>query len=645
MASNKHNDLYLVPPVFNKEAGTKMPPNPDMWSDAVFNLFSEQWPDLSDSSGGDVDWDNAKLDEDYGFGVGTITINSGNAIVRIPIIVKDFHLQPIDIFEADGKMQLLNDENIGAALKEQDSIGEVSYPSKTNFKSTKFVDWLVKGATIEGWNRRFEAFSKLAKKYGGVYVDLSLQCFHDAPIKETNNDASVVYFEKSGKLGELNMIGYNRGEVVQVGPAGFSDPSIYNNKALKEASVLAFQNGSSICPIQDIEEAKVGFIGVDATKGLGLIAEPGIYNAQEVAGDKVGDVSVFAMNILPFGSDKLAENPEMAFIVQGEDELNYAMQKNAVGSAIASSAFDFSEAMVPLSNAERYDKGFLIFDDGDKVKTSSDLITIDRIQQTPGGRTRIFMKTAQGDVHYLLDEDFSKMMSLSDKDKLYSKDYAFNMTGPNLSFLKTAEPVELVSSLSKHQSFFDDAVIKNARNTTSMTVLYLKDVDKISAKLGSETYEDLPEQFVARMLSFGVPAKTTATLIAYIKEGRAPVQVVGILPDKIAEAKMTADEVGSLMKILNGMREAMIKAAAAIEAGTGEEQAAAAVLGIGMIAEENLRYFLQAIPVLEDVTNVLARMLYSARLGDIQLDEGAIKSALVNITQIIGKLKKISARL
>ncbi len=203
----------------------------------------------------------------------------------------------------------------------------------------------------------------------------------------------------------------------------------------------------------------------------------------------------------------------------------------------------------------------------------------------------------------------------------------------------------MVSSLDKHQILFDDAVVKSARNTSSMNVRYLKDVDKITAKLGKEIYEDTPERFVARCLSLGIPATSTATLIAHIKESSNPVQIVGVLPEKVAEKQMSDGEKKELMDSIRGMKENIIKAAAAIEAGTGEEQAAAAVLGIGMIAEENLRYFLQAIPVLEDVTNVLARMLYSARLGDIQLDEGAIKSALVNITQIIGRLKKISARL
>ena len=647
MASiSDHGDLFIQPPGFEKEAGTKMPPDTELWSEAVFSVFSEAWPDLADLSSGDVDWDESKIDEEFGFGIGTIVINSGNAIVKVPIIVKEYRLQPIDIFEADGKMQLLNEENIGAALKEQDSIGEVSYPRRMDFKSTKIVDWLTKGATAVGWNKRVKEYSKLAKRVGGPYVDPLLQHFQDAPVSGPDKSASVVYFEKSGNLGELRMVSYRNGEVVQMGPASFDDPSIYRNETLKEASTLAFQNGYSICPIEEIKKAEVGFIGIDMTEGLGLINEPGVYSGQAIADEGVENVPVFAMNIIPFDSSEVPENPKMAFVVQGDNQLNYAQQDSAVGKPKPSSGFNFSESMVPLSDVDRYDKGFILFDDGDSIQTSSGLVTIDRMEQTMLGSIRIFMHTPEGGVRYLLDESFNKILTLADADKLYSPKYDLNLTGPNLKFLKVNDQVELVSSLDKHQMIADDAVVKAAKDTASMSVRYLKDIDKVAAKFGRDNYEDPPTRFVARMMSLGVPPENTALLITHVKESSVPIQVVGLLQEKAAELKLSPADTLSLMSDLNGMREFIIKAASAIEAGgAGGEQAAAAVLGVGMIAEENLRYFLQEIPILEDVTNVLSRMLYSARIGDIQLDEGAIKSALVNVTKIIGKLKKISARL
>lgn len=645
MARQEHSDLYQLPPEHEKVAGTKMPPNTELWSEAVFGVFSEQWPDLEGLSNGTVNWDDAQADEEYGFGTGSIIVNSGSAIIKVPIIVKDYHLLPIDIFEADGKMQLLNEENIGAALKEQDSVGTMSYPERTDFKTTGFVNWLTKGATVKAWEKRVTDFTKIAKRIGGPYVDQSLQYFNDAPIQISEKTAQVVFLQDTKKLGQLNMIGYKDGKVVQIGPVNHDDLLIANNKNLKEASIMAFKNGYSICPMGQIKEAEVGYLGVDATKELGLIDKPGVYSSKMVTGEGVKTVPVFAMNILQLGKDTLPENPRMVFVVGGGEEgLNYALQDSAVGKAQSSDKFDFSDSMVPLSDADRFDKGFIIYDNGDGVKSSSGLVTIDRIDRTPSGRLRIFMKTPEGSVHYLLEDSFERILPLASDDVLHSENYNLNLTGPNLSFLKVGDPVELVSSLDKHQLIFDDAVVKAARNTSSMSVRYFKETNKIMAKIGSDEYEDSPERFMARMLSLGIVPEKSAVLINHVKTNVTPVQVIGILPDKVASKEMSSKDLLDVMGMLDGMREGIIKAAAAIEASGGEEQAAAAVLGVGMIGEENLRYFLQVVPTLEDVTNILAKMLYSSRIGDIRMDEGAVKSALVNVTQIIGKLKAISAR-
>jgi hypothetical protein len=350
------------------------------------------------------------------------------------------------------------------------------------------------------------------------------------------------------------------------------------------------------------------------------------------------------MNILPLGTEELPEIPNMAFVVQGDEQIDYALQDSAVGKAQSSSKFNFSGAIVPLSDANRYDKGYLLYDNGDKIELSSEFVTIDRIEQTPSGRQRIYLKTTQGNIHYLLDDSFKRILPLASDDNLYSSDYNLNITGPNLSFMRVSDPVELVSSLTKHQTLADAAVLKNAENTSSMSVRYFKDTNKVMAKLGSEQFEDTPQRFMARMLSMGVTPELSASVISHVQENSTPLQIVGIVPEKVAEKKMEFSDARSLMVDLRGMKTDLIKAAASIESSGGEEQAAAAVLGIGMIGEENLRYFLQVIPILEDVTNILAKMLYSARIGDVQMDEGAIKSALVNITQIIGKLRAISAR-
>lgn len=631
------SDLYVVPPQFDKLAGTKMPPDPELWAETIFGVFSEQYPELAEMSGGDIEWDQNRLDGESGFGVGTIIVNSNNNIVKIPVVVKEFHLQPIDIFEADDKMKLLNDENIGAALKQQDSIGEVSYPDRSKFISADFTYWLSKNASSD-WNIKVDKFTKFAQRIGGPYIDDLLQKLSDIqPLAETG---TTVYLQRSNdKIGNIDATYYKNGEVTQMTKL---EPVLMEDGDLKEASKEAFNKGSAILMLDEIEPSKVGFIGVDATTDLKLITEPGIYEVEQIKAGGVEGTRVFVMNIIPLGQRKVSENARKAYVVEGDNGLNYAMQESVTGKPIEAQNFDFSDSIVPLKDADRYERGYLLYNGSNNVENCSELIRINRMESTPRGQIRMFLKTQEGDVHYLINDDFKVVQPLSDSNPLRSETAARNYTGPNLLFLKVNEIVELVSSLDKYQMIYEHMVEKAADDGEYMVVRSAGG-GCLSTTLLSNHYEDDPEHFMARMLSLGMTPDKIASLISHINgNGRDPVTVVGI---KLAESmpKIDGPEKIKLVSLVNGLRVELIKAAAAIAADDGEQGVITAILGLGLVDEENIRYFVQLSPVLEDVVNVLAKMLYSTRVGGIDISEGAIKSALINITKIIGSLKEISS--
>jgi hypothetical protein len=95
-----------------KVADVKLPNNPDMWTDAVYEHISKMHPYLASYLSGDVDWSVDPVDEQEGSATGTVTALIGDRPIQIPIIIRDGRLKEVDLFlNSEGEMDLL-DRNI-----------------------------------------------------------------------------------------------------------------------------------------------------------------------------------------------------------------------------------------------------------------------------------------------------------------------------------------------------------------------------------------------------------------------------------------------------------------------------------------------------------------------------------------------------
>jgi len=115
------SDLFSEDPQFRRAQYTKLSDNVQEWPQEIAALVSEHLPrDI----GLDVSVQFQKLDKEKGYGIATAIVKHPNAPkqVGVPIIVKSWHLAPIDIFFQEGKIKPLTDDNLARAFF-QESVG------------------------------------------------------------------------------------------------------------------------------------------------------------------------------------------------------------------------------------------------------------------------------------------------------------------------------------------------------------------------------------------------------------------------------------------------------------------------------------------------------------------------------------------
>ena len=96
-----------------KTAATDLSPNPDRWTDEIYQHISRMHPYIMGHLQGDVDWAIEPINEVEGSAAGHVTALIGETPLQIPIVVRDFELKPVDVFlTPQGDMDVLDKEVI-----------------------------------------------------------------------------------------------------------------------------------------------------------------------------------------------------------------------------------------------------------------------------------------------------------------------------------------------------------------------------------------------------------------------------------------------------------------------------------------------------------------------------------------------------
>jgi hypothetical protein len=118
------------------------------------------------------------------------------------------------------------------------------------------------------------------------------------------------------------------------------------------------------------------------------------------------------------------------------------------------------------------------------------------------------------------------------------------------------------------------------------------------------------------------------------------VKIAGVMPlTPLADVHRTM--VKQAAKLLDnfpyGLRRNLVKEAAALE----DSETADKILAMNFINPENISTFAKYLPELDETASKLAEMLVAARLGMSQLPEGAVERAMKNLEDVIQGLKAL----
>jgi hypothetical protein len=98
-------------PRLSKTANFRLSSNIDLWTDEIYRHLSQTHPYLVNYLQGDIDWGEDPVNEESGSATGTVTALIGERPMRIPIVVRDFSLKPIDVYYTqEGKLDTLSED-------------------------------------------------------------------------------------------------------------------------------------------------------------------------------------------------------------------------------------------------------------------------------------------------------------------------------------------------------------------------------------------------------------------------------------------------------------------------------------------------------------------------------------------------------
>jgi hypothetical protein len=172
--------LFSEDPQFRRTQYKKLSDNPREWQQEIGAMVAEKLPkDL----GVDVEVVFQQINDEKGYGVGTaIAKDTGTGRqIGVPIIVKAWHLAPLDLFFSDGMLYPISDDNL-AKIFYQNSLGTGLAPSKPPPSMTDDVFADTRNPPLGGKYSYSAPFSMLELVSGTLGAD-DIKALKDAVVK------------------------------------------------------------------------------------------------------------------------------------------------------------------------------------------------------------------------------------------------------------------------------------------------------------------------------------------------------------------------------------------------------------------------------------------------------------------------------
>jgi hypothetical protein len=693
-------NLFSEDPQFRRVQYKKLSDNVREWQQEISALVAERLPkDLGLS----VTMVFQNVDEEKGYGVGTAIAKDGSSgkQVGIPIVIKAWHLAPIDLFFAEGKLYPLTDDNI-AKIFYQNSLGAGVATQKPPPHMADDVFSDARNPPLGGkysYSAPFSMINLISGTLGAKDIAMFKQAFAKQPEllagfhRRGTFDILQKYAaeDKPPKPGEQDRINKDRAAktftIKKDGPDAYRlysapdevyDPSMVTTDRqglknwldMRRSELWDYENDPLHSVDQyghfTLEPPKTPYgtdvdgpagSGVDGSGSygakLGPHKNPWVFDPRQ-DDRSVNTISTFGRYAVRDRDGVLAKGWVVPNVVSFDG--SPVPTKLFLGKALASiqgrisgiPLYDDDEDVgLKPDRADTGKIGTLIYRDGDRVMATCPFqvtsVTVYKnlrslaVVDYKGNCCNLILSPNVNGIVRVADNQRSELGPLCGTGKNY-------IVSAKMFFVRMPR----LCPVSENPDDFKRVALEHLdMNPIKVAQANGKYIFRGGAirKYASESklnFNYLPRHEAEFLLrSWGLDHEKTAEVLDGTRQ-HIQLEVHHLrFPPLPSEVKTAST--GSLKKLAQHLQAPIgeiVKAAANLE----DAQTVDSVLGLGFINEENVSRFASAKPMLWEVSHMLAKLLLGARLGMEDIPEEAVRSALVHLQRVIeglGRLKML----
>lgn len=665
-------NIFSPEPQFQQGQYHKLSDNVNEWEEQIHSLVASVIPQRLGLSS-KLHW--SKVDDQAGYGVGSfILADKGDRSIGIPLIVKQWHLAPLDTVMMNEKAYPLSEDS----LKEIFADGSIATDTVSRKGNTRIFDSgnmyestqppvgggryvyssdnsLLQNISGTLWEEDLEEFRKAASpdvlasaKRTGSYELMSKIAAKNGKKKKAKKSQkrSIINVAKKG-VNEYSILGNPEGvfDPIMVGTdrptmRKFIANTVGKGQAEVEAVSRIDKNQSYQIRVpkeqtgkqrSEAPKRKLGDHGeiflteVDTPKPVESCKKFGIYAMKDAAGvtthgyvfpnvinfsGKKASIKIFA------GKNCSAIQPSMSGVPASEYEVDIPETLPDVGKfgTLVHAGMGDALATIPFTV--------------DSVQMYKDVKGLSVTDFYGKKASLIFSSVVQGITPVKKSKDFGPLAG--------KNSYLVPMS---MHFFELSAPKKLSATDEEHTkqaALEHDASPLQVLHTNGVFIMKGKDLSKY-ASVNDVTFDFnglKPHEASFLLTSFGCAPEDAE----WVKE--AAIKCPYGVKVHMLDMPKLASEIPEDMRIdtfIRSLRCNLVKEASVMDEGEAVDTS----LSLGFINPDNVAKFMQAMPQLKETLSILSKLLIAARLGMTNIPEEATRAARDNILRVVGGLRKL----
>lgn len=619
----------------------KLPPDPSRWVDKIYEHIAQTHPYLTDHLQGGIDWSAKPIDEDKGDGTGHITALIGDQPIRIPVIVRDFKLKPVDLYiNEEGEKDLIDKEIASRRFDPKHvQVGNSIDPTLQYDREGLYNDWMGK---VGSYNRFSEDCERilpdLAEEYPGMKSGIEM-IQKTAEKQKDPSEHDAIVFRKMGS--GFRVTPFSAGEKV-------ASHTVRRNKAydnpdsmLAKAARRVDEKGSAILVNRELDKVALTAGDQGATVGdhpdemkPGDTAEMLLENGEKAKGVMMPRVSL---------GDSMTEdgNLQMIFVAQGhEEEGAYSTSPSHLtkgeGAPLSRGQMD------SIEDANRGDRGFIALPqpDDQAAGLTGPVRVLQVLVNTDGERVVRVESRLDGQARLVLSDKVDRIFEIEkERDDISPKQYL------------VPEDLKIVSAekeLNPAQSSAEEVLNEKTASSDDLGIASIAE-NRGDFLCRSEGTEEtlMSKEAKGWLMSLGCKEESAHDLVKQAQEREGRITVYG-LERPISKrrgqshvSRETQEKVAQAVDVWTEKRDKINKFAEQLPGGSPMQSQMASM---NMMNQYNAPKYADALKEIQEAKSSVADLLYQVRTGETDMiDSDVTKDALVALDAIIDGLKKVQA--